>query len=68
MAYPPTHLPTLSLQAIYLLCVGCKTFSPQITKLYLGYILSLLVLFLNFFFKSYGGGSAKPNGRKPKKA
>lgn len=44
-----------------MLCVGCKTFSPQITKMYLGYILSLLVLFLNFYFKSYGGSKA-PNG------
>lgn len=49
-----------------MLCIGCKTFSPQITKLYLGYILSLLVLFLNFFFASYG--SKAPNGKKSKKA
>jgi len=53
----------MNAQAIYLLCVDCKGFSPQITKLYLGYILSLLVLFLNFYFKSYSG--AKPNGKKP---
>lgn len=51
-----------------MLCTGCKTFSPQITKLYLGYIISLLVLFLNFFFKSYGGGGKAPNGKRAKKA
>lgn len=50
-----------------MLCAGCQTFSPQITKMYLGYILSLLVLFLNFYFKSYGGSKA-PNGKKAKKA
>jgi elongation of very long chain fatty acids protein 4 len=54
---------TMNAQAVYLLCVDCKGFSPQITKLYLGYILSLLVLFLNFYFKSYSG--VKPNGKKP---
>jgi elongation of very long chain fatty acids protein 4 len=57
---------TMNAQAIYILGVGCKTFPTQITKLYLGYILSLLVLFLNFYFKTYS--SPKPNGKKPKKA
>jgi elongation of very long chain fatty acids protein 4 len=56
---------TMNAQAIYLLCIGCKTFSPRITGMYLGYILSLLVLFLNFFFKSYGGKSV--NGKKTTK-
>lgn len=47
------------MQAIYMICVDCQTFSPTITKLYLGYILSLLVLFVQFYIRSYSGGKGK---------
>lgn len=49
-------------QAIYMIVGNCQTFSPTITKLYLGYILSLLVLFVQFYINSYSGG--KKGGKK----
>lgn len=42
-----------------MICVDCQQFSPTITKLYLGYILSLLVLFVQFYIRSYSGGKGK---------
>jgi hypothetical protein len=52
-------------QAVFLLVSGCERFSPQITKMYLIYIISLLVLFVQFFIKSYSG---KGKGSKKDKS
>jgi elongation of very long chain fatty acids protein 4 len=53
-------------QAIYLLTVGCKTFPKNITMAYLYYIVSLLILFANFFVMSYmvKGDKKKKRGDK----
>jgi GNS1/SUR4 family len=55
---------TMIAQALTLLVTKCDTFPPRVTKVYCGYIVSLLILFGNFFVKSYMGGSKK---RKPKR-
>lgn len=54
---------TMNAQAIYLIGTGCTLYPPNIIKAYLIYIVSLLVLFLNFFIKSYITGG-KGKGKK----
>jgi hypothetical protein len=49
-------------QAGWLLYVGCTTYPRNITNAYLYYIMSLLVLFAQFYVVSYVTG-----GKKPKK-
>jgi elongation of very long chain fatty acids protein 4 len=53
-------------QAIYLITSGCKTYPSNITTAYLYYIVSLLVLFANFFVMSYivKGDKKKKKGAK----
>jgi elongation of very long chain fatty acids protein 4 len=51
-------------QAIYLMLTGCNSYPPRITQSYLYYIVSLLLLFANFYVTSY---VFKP-GKKSKKA
>jgi elongation of very long chain fatty acids protein 4 len=53
-------------QAVYLIYTGCQTYPRNITVAYLYYILSLLVLFANFFVMSYVvGGKKGGKGKKP---
>jgi hypothetical protein len=40
-------------QAGYLIYTGCKQYPTNITNAYLYYIVSLLILFANFFVQSY---------------
>jgi len=60
---------TMIAQATVLLYTGCKTFPPNTTKLYFGYICTMIVLFGHFFVTSYltkpppKNGSSK-NGKK----
>lgn len=53
-------------QAIYLLVTGCQSYPKNITMAYLYYIVSLLILFANFFVMSYIVKSDKKKGRKGK--
>jgi len=48
----------MNAQAIYILYYGCA-FPSNITKLYLGYIVSLLFLFANFYVQSFLKGKGK---------
>jgi hypothetical protein len=48
----------LSIQAGYLIKTECSTYPARVTQAYLLYILSLLGLFLNFYFSAY---APKPN-------
>ena len=64
----------MNAQAIYLIHNNCGTYPLNITKAYLGYIVSLLILFLQFYIASYvtGGSSSSSSGTssstdKPKK-
>ena len=59
----------MNLQAGYLIYFNCTTFPRNIVVAYLFYILSLLVLFLNFFLASYvfGGKKGKKDAAKDKK-
>eukprot|EP01040_Poterioochromonas_malhamensis_P009580 gene9580-10400_t len=55
-------------QAIYLIATGCKTYPRNITVAYLYYIISLLILFANFFVMSYiVKGDKKKGDKKSKK-
>lgn len=57
----------MNLQAGYLLYTGCKNYPPNITYAYLYYIVSLLILFANFFVQSYiFKGSKKSSSKKDK--
>jgi len=40
-------------QACYLMATGCRTYPPNITKLYFYYILTMIALFGQFFAKNY---------------
>lgn len=53
-------------QAFYLLSTGCTKYPPNIIKAYLYYILSLLVLFVNFYVMSYVVKGEKSTGGKRK--
>lgn len=55
----------MNAQAIYLVKNNCQLYPRNITVAYGYYILSLLVLFANFFVMSYFGGSKK--GKKGQK-
>ncbi|KAG5188596.1 putative microsomal very long chain fatty acid elongase [Tribonema minus] len=52
---------TMISQALYLLTTGCTTYPPRVTQAYCLYIFSLLILFGNFFIKSY---MPKQGGKK----
>ncbi len=55
-------------QAIYLMTSGCTKYPTNITNAYLYYIVSLLVLFANFFVQSYiFKGEKKPKKSDVKK-
>lgn len=52
----------MNAQALYLMYTGCNKYPPRITQAYLYYIMTLLVLFANFFISSYiltGGKKSK---------
>ena len=53
-------------QAFYLLSTCCTKYPPNIIKAYLYYILSLLVLFVNFYVMSYVVKGEKSTGGKRK--
>lgn len=55
---------TMIAQATVLLSSGCKTFPPNTTKLYFGYILTMIALFGQFFVKSYLTKPAPKSGKK----
>lgn len=40
-------------QAVYLLANNCQTFPKRVTQIYLVYIFTLFLLFVNFFLQSY---------------
>eukprot|EP01033_Poteriospumella_lacustris_P006458 gene6458-4647_t len=54
-------------QALYLMFTGCSKYPPRITQAYLYYIMTLLVLFANFYVSSYilkgGKKSSKPKSK-----
>jgi len=52
---------TMIAQATVLLSSGCTSFPPRNTKLYFGYICTMIVLFGQFFVKSY---LSKPAAKK----
>lgn len=52
----------MNAQAAWLMYTDCQTFPPNITKAYLIYIVSLLILFANFYVMSY-----MVKGKKSKK-
>ena len=54
----------MNAQAFYLLKTGCTQYPVRIIQIYLYYIISLLILFLNFFLASY---IFKKSGKKDKK-
>ncbi len=56
----------MNAQAIYIIASGCP-FPRNITVMYLAYILSLFFLFLNFFFKTYGGEGKKQSTKSKSK-
>jgi len=56
----------MNAQALYLLLSGCTLYPPRITQAYLIYILSLLVLFAQFYVSSYSKGKAV--SKKPEKS
>lgn len=51
-------------QAIYMLATGCDKYPRRIITAYLYYIVSLLVLFANFFIASYVLKSEKKSKSK----
>lgn len=56
-------------QAIYLLATGCDKYPTRIITAYLYYIVSLLILFANFFIASYvlkSDKKKKASSGKPK--
>jgi len=56
-----TQFVLMNAQAIYLLYIGCQQYPVKIITVYLYYIVSLLILFANFFVASYviKGGKGK---------
>ncbi len=53
----------MNAQAIHLIYNNCSNFPLNITKAYLGYIVTLLLLFMQFFISSYVTGSDKRGKR-----
>jgi len=53
----------MNAQAGYLIATDCKTFPPNITKAYLYYIVTLLVLFAQFYVASYVGKKKTPSSK-----
>ena len=54
----------MNAQAGYLIYNSCGTYPLNLTKAYLGYIVTLLVLFLQFFIASYITGGKKKKDKK----
>jgi hypothetical protein len=48
----------MNAQAIYILAAKCP-YPNQLTRFYLGYIISLFALFMNFYMKRWAAGGAK---------
>lgn len=51
-------------QGSYLLIGGCKSTSLRVVGAYIVYILSLFVLFAQFYVASYSKGGKKPKTKK----
>jgi elongation of very long chain fatty acids protein 4 len=51
-------------QATYLMVTGCQTYPPRITKVYCGYIVTLLVLFAQFYVSSFSSKKGVNGGKK----
>lgn len=56
----------MNAQAGYLIYYNCDIYPLNITKTYLGYIVSLLILFLHFFISSYITGDGKKSKKEKK--
>jgi len=57
----------MNLHGFLILYNGCNQMPPRGTALYLAYILSLFVLFMNFFLRSYCKKSPKRTSKKKKR-
>jgi hypothetical protein len=57
----------MNLQAGYLLYYDCAHYPQRIISVYMVYIISLLILFANFFIVSYLGSGGKKKDRRDKK-
>lgn len=57
----------MNLHGFLILYNGCNQVTPRGTALYLAYIMSLFLLFLNFFLRSYCGGKSKKVSRRKKR-
>jgi GNS1/SUR4 family len=55
---------TMMSQGTYLLATGCPTTSLRVIAVYIVYILSLFVLFAQFFVASYVNNKPKSSKRK----
>jgi len=62
-----TQFLTMNAHGILILYNGCNQVTPRGTALYLAYIMSLFILFLNFFLRAYCGGKSKRKTSKKKK-
>ena len=58
--------PPRTAQAIYIIFMSCS-YPVPLTKFYLGYILSLFALFMQFYLQRWSGGG-KGKGKKAKGA
>ena len=56
----------MNLQAGYLLYTDCKAYPQRIITTYLFYIVSLLILFANFFIVSYMSDGKRRDKREKK--
>jgi elongation of very long chain fatty acids protein 4 len=56
----------MNAQAGYLIYHSCSAYPLNLTKAYLGYIVTLLALFLQFFIASYVTGGKKKGDKKTK--
>jgi elongation of very long chain fatty acids protein 4 len=65
-----TQFMLMNAQAIYLLHTGCKLYPVKLLYAYFAYVVSLLILFANFYVHSYifsGGGKKKVKRAKTEK-
>jgi len=62
-----TQFVVLNAHGILILYNGCTQITPRGSAIYLAYIISLFVLFMNFYCRSYKGGKGKKNRNKNKK-